>query len=66
MKIFLKILDIVTYCMLAVFASIFALIGLSALFLLVVEGDFMNIFGLAGFGAAWFMLDIITQKWRTI
>lgn len=59
MKTFLKILDIVAYCMLAVFAAIFALIGFSSLFLLVAEGDFMNIFGLAGFVVVWFILDII-------
>lgn len=53
MKIFLKILNVAAYCMLVVFAIMFALLGLAALFLLVVEGDFMNIFGLAGFVLAW-------------
>lgn len=59
MKIFLKILDVAVYCMLAVFAVIFALIGFSALFLLIVEGDFMNVFRLAGFALAWFIWEVI-------
>lgn len=59
MKIFLKILDIATYCILVVFAIMSALIGGSALFLLIVEGDFMNIYGLAGFAIAWLIWNII-------
>lgn len=59
MKMFLKILDVAVYCMLAVFAVIFALIGFSALFLLIVEGDFMNVFGLAGFVLAWIIWEVI-------
>lgn len=60
MKIFLKILDVAVYCMLAVFAAIFALIGFSALFLLIVEGDWMNLIGVvAGFALAWFIWEVI-------
>ena len=59
MKTFLKILDIAIYCILVVFAIMFALIGVSALFLLIVEGDFMNIYGLAGFAIAWLIWNII-------
>lgn len=59
MKMFLKILYVAVYCMLAVFAVIFALIGFSALFLLIVEGDFMNVFGLAGFVLAWIIWEVI-------
>ena len=59
MKMFLKILDVAVYCMLAVFAVIFALIGFSALFLLIVEGDFINVFGLAGFVLAWIIWEVI-------
>ena len=59
MKTFLKILDIATYCILVVFAITFALIGVSALFLLIVEGDFMNIYGLAGFAIAWLIWNIL-------
>lgn len=53
MKIFFTILDFATNVLLVLFAIMFALLGLTALFLLVVEGDFMNIFGLAGFVLAW-------------
>ena len=59
MKTFLKILDIAIYCILVVFAIMFALIGVSALFLLIVEGDFMNIYGLAGFAIAWLIWNIL-------
>ena len=59
MKLFLRILDIAAYCLLWLFGLMFALIGLSALFLLIVEGDFMNVFGLAGFALAWFIWEII-------
>ena len=59
MKTFLKILNVTAYCMLVVFAIIFALTGASALFLLVVEGDLMNIYGLAGFVLAWFIWNIL-------
>lgn len=47
MKLFLRILDIAAYCLLWLFGLMFALIGLSALFLLIVEGDFINVFGYA-------------------
>lgn len=57
MKIFLRILDIAAYCLLWLFGLMFALIGLSALFLLVVEGDWMNLIGVvAGFALAWIIL----------
>lgn len=59
MKIFLRILDVAGYCLLVLFGLMFALIGLSALFLLIVEGDFMNVFGLAGFVLAWFIWEVI-------
>ena len=59
MKIFLRILDVAGYCLLVLFGLMFALIGLSALFLLIVEGDFMNVFGLAGFVLAWIIWEII-------
>lgn len=59
MKIFLKILDMVAYCFLLLFGLIFACIGLCALFLLVVEGDLMNIYGLAGFVLAWIIWEVI-------
>lgn len=59
MKTFLKILDIAIYCILVVFAIMFALIGVSALFFLIVEGDFMNIYGLAGFAIAWLIWNIL-------
>lgn len=59
MKTFLKILNVAAYCMLVAFAIIFALIGASALFLLVVEGDLMNIYGLAGFVLAWIIWNIL-------
>ena len=54
MKIFLRVIDLATNGFLMLFAAMFALIGLSALFLLIVEGDFMNLIGvLAGFVLAW-------------
>ena len=59
MKLFLRILDIAAYCLLWLFGLMFALIGLSALFLLIVEGDFMNVFGLAGFVLAWIIWEVI-------
>lgn len=60
MKIFLRILDIAAYCLLWIFGLMFALIGLSALFLLVVEGDLMNLIGVvAGFALAWLMWEVI-------
>ena len=59
MKQFLKIMDIATYCILVVFAIMFALIGVSALFLLIVEGDLMNIYGLAGFAIAWLIWNML-------
>ena len=59
MKTFTKILDIATYCILVVFAIMFALIGVSALFLLIVEGDFMNVFGLIGFVLAWIIWNML-------
>ena len=38
----------------------FVLIGLSALFLLMVEGDWMNLIGaVAGFALAWFIWEVI-------
>ena len=60
MKIFLRILDVAGYCLLVLFGFIFALIGLSALFLLIVEGDWMNLIGVvAGFALAWFIWEVI-------
>ena len=59
MKLFLRILDVAGYCLLVLFGLMFALIGLSALFLLIVEGDFMNVFGLAGFVMAWIIWEVI-------
>lgn len=59
MKTFLRILDIAAYCLLWLFGLMFAMIGLSALFLLIVEGDIMNIFGLAGFVLAWIIWEVI-------
>lgn len=59
MKIFLRILDVAGYCLLVLFGLMFALIGLSSLFLLIVEGDFMNIYGLAGFAIAWLIWNIL-------
>lgn len=54
MKIFLRILDVAGYCLLVLFGLMFTLIGLSALFLLMVEGDWMNLIGVvAGFALAW-------------
>lgn len=53
-KIFLRVVDLATNGFFMLFAAMFALIGLSALFLLIVEGDFMNLIGvLAGFVLAW-------------
>ena len=53
-KIFLRVIDLATNGFLMLFAAMFALIGLSALFLLIIEGDFMNLIGvLAGFVLAW-------------
>ena len=53
MKIFLRILDVAGYCLLVLFGLMFALIGLSALFLLIVEGDWMNLIGVvSGFALA--------------
>lgn len=53
-KVLMRILDLATNILLISFAMMFAFIGLSALFLLVVEGDFMNLIGvLAGFVLAW-------------
>lgn len=58
MKTFLRILDVAGYCLLVLFGLMFALIGLSALFLLVVEGDWMNLIGVvAGFALAWLILE---------
>ena len=59
MKIFLRILDVAGYCLLVLFGLVFALIGLSALFLLIVEGDFMNVFGLTGFVMVWIIWEVI-------
>ena len=50
MKVVLKILRIVGYFPMA----LFSLIGLSALFFLMVEGDWMNLIGVvSGFALAW-------------
>lgn len=60
MKIFLRILYVAGYCLLVLFGLMFALIGLSALFFLIVEGDWMNLIGVvAGFALAWFIWEII-------
>ena len=60
MKLFLRILDVAGYCLLILFGLMFALIGLSALFLLIVEGDWMNLIGVvAGFAMAWIIWEII-------
>ena len=60
MEIFLRILDVAGYCLLVLFGLMFALIGLSALFLLIVEGDWMNLIGVvAGFALAWFIWEVI-------
>lgn len=59
MKNFLRILDVAGFCLLVLFGLIFALIGLSALFLLIVEGDFINVLGLVGFALAWFIWEEI-------
>ena len=60
MKIFLRILDIAGFCLLVLFGLMFALIGLSALFLLIVEGDWMNLIGaVAGFALAWLIWEVI-------
>lgn len=60
MKTFLRILDVAGYCLLVLFGLMFALIGLSALFLLVVEGDWMNLIGVvAGFALAWLIWEVI-------
>lgn len=54
MRILMRILDLATNMFLISFALIFALIGLVALFLLIVEGDIMNIIGvMGGFVLAW-------------
>ena len=53
-KVLMRILDLATNILLISFAMMFTFIGLSALFLLVVEGDFMNLIGvIAGFALAW-------------
>ena len=60
MKIFLRILDVAGYYLLVLFGLMFALIGLSALFLLIVEGDWMNLIGVvAGFALAWIIWEVI-------
>lgn len=60
MKIFFRILDVAGYCLLVLFGLMSALIGLSALFLLIVEGDWMNLIGVvAGFALAWFIWEVI-------
>ena len=60
MEIFLRILDVAGYCLLVLFGLMFALIGLSALFLLIVEGDWMNLIGVvAGFALAWIIWEVI-------
>lgn len=60
MKLFLRILDVAGYCMLVLFGLMFALIGLSALFLLIVEGDWMNLIGVvAGFVLVWIIWEVI-------
>lgn len=60
MKTFLRILDVAGYCLLVLFGLMFALIGLSALFLLIVEGDWMNLIGVvAGFALAWIIWEVI-------
>lgn len=60
MKLFLRILDVAGYCLLVLFGLMFTLIGLSSLFLLIVEGDFMNLIGVvAGFALAWFIWEVI-------
>ena len=54
MKLFLRILDVAGHCLLVLFGLMFALIGLSALFFLMVEGDWMNLIGVvSGFALAW-------------
>lgn len=59
MKIFLRVINLATNGFLMLFAAMFALMGLSALFLLIVEGDFMNLIGvLAGFVLAWICLSV--------
>lgn len=60
MKLFLRILDVAGYCLLVLFGLMFALIGLSALFLLMVEGDWMNLIGVvSGFVLAWIIWEVI-------
>lgn len=59
MKTFLRILDIAAYCLLWLFGLMFAMIGLSALFLLIVEGNFINVLGLVGFALAWLIWEVI-------
>lgn len=54
MQTFLRVLDFSAYVFLALFAVIFVLIGLAESFLLIVEGDIMNIIGMmGGFAFAW-------------
>ena len=58
MKIFLRILDVAGYCLLLLFGLMFALIGLSALFLLIVDGDWKNLIAvIAGFALAWIIWE---------
>ena len=60
MKLFLRILGVAGYCLLVLFGLMFAMIGLSALFLLIVEGDWMNLIGVvAGFAMAWIIWEVI-------
>lgn len=60
MKLFLRVLDIAAYCLLWLFGIMFALIGLSALFLLIVEGDWMNLIGVVvGFALVWIIWEVI-------
>lgn len=57
--VFLKILDIVTCVFMAMFAIMFALIGLIALVCLFVEGDFMNAIGaVVGFILSWICWNV--------
>lgn len=59
MKTFLKILDIASNCLLCLFAVVFALIGASSLFCLIIEGDLMNLAGvIGGFAMAWLCWNI--------
>lgn len=59
MKLFLRILDVAGYCLLVLFGLMFALIGASSLFCLIIEGDLMNLAGvIGGFAMAWLCWNI--------